>query len=203
MGRQSPSLSGRRRFLITENPDSRPTPAARRLAAQYETSRALAESETLVEAMPRILQAICEALDWEHGALWDRDRKQNVLRCIEIWSAPSLKFARFEAESRKITFTRGVGLPGRVWQSGEPAWIHDVTADTNFPRAKMAQRDGLRSAFGFPIILGDQTLGVMEFFSREIRQPDEELLRLLATIGRQIGLFVERRRAQEDLARHF
>ena len=188
---------------MTRNLEPEPTPAARRLAAQYETARALAESERLTEAMPRILQAICEALGWEHGALWDRDTKQNLLRCIEIWSVPSLKFAQFEAVSRKITFARGVGLPGRVWQSGQPAWIPDVTSDTNFPRAKMAAKDGLRSAFGFPIVLGDQILGVMEFFSREIRQPDDELLRLLATIGRQIGLFVERRRAQEDLARHF
>jgi C4-dicarboxylate-specific signal transduction histidine kinase len=38
---------------------------------------------------------------------------------------------------------------------------------------------------------------VIEFFSRKIGQPDQELLNLLATIGSQIGQFIERKRAEE------
>src|SRR4029453_19570205 len=63
-------------------------------------------------------------------------------------------------------------------------------------------REGLHSALGFPIVLQDEVLGVMEFFSREIREPDEELLRMLATVGSQIGEFIERRRAEEALCRY-
>jgi PAS domain S-box-containing protein len=75
--------------------------------------------------------------------------------------------------------------------------------DANFPRAPIAAREGLHGAFGFPVLLGEEVLGVMEFFSREIREPDEELLRLLTTVGAQIGLFVERKRAEEERDRFF
>jgi PAS domain S-box-containing protein len=178
-------------------------PAERRLTAEHVTARALVEAATFGEAAPKILQAICEALDWEHGALWTIDRDVDALRCAEIWHHPAVQFPEFEAISRRTTFRRGVGLPGRVWATGEPAWIPDVVHDSNFPRAPIADREGLHAAFGFPILLRGEVLSVMEFFSREIRQPDEELLTMLTTVGNQIGLFIDRRRAQEELDRFF
>jgi PAS domain S-box-containing protein len=120
-----------------------------------------------------------------------------------MWHRPSVSFPEFEAVSRSTRFQRCIGLPGRVWARGEPAWIPDVVHDANFPRAPIAAREGLHGAFGFPVLLGSEVLGVMEFFSREIREPDEELLRLLTTVGAQIGLFVERKRAEEERDRFF
>jgi C4-dicarboxylate-specific signal transduction histidine kinase len=84
-----------------------------------------------------------------------------------------------------------------VWSSLEPEYVPDVVPDENFPRGPIAEREGLHAAFGFPILLGGEVLGVIEFFSREIRQPDQELLNMLATIGSQIGQFIERKRAEE------
>jgi len=122
-----------------------------------------------------------------------------VLRCVEIWHKPSVEIPQFETISREDTFLPGIGLPGRVWSSHEPAYIPDVVRDANFPRAVIAAREGLHAAFGFPILLGSEVLGVMEFFSHDIRDPDQELLNLMATLGSQIGQFIERQRAEEAL----
>jgi C4-dicarboxylate-specific signal transduction histidine kinase len=84
-----------------------------------------------------------------------------------------------------------------VWSSLEPEYVPDVVPDENFPRGPIAEREGLHAAFGFPILMGGEVLGVIEFFSREIRQPDQELLNVLATVGSQIGQFIERKRAEE------
>src|SRR6185436_18982493 len=73
----------------------------------------------------------------------------------------------------------------------------------NFPRAVIASRDGLHGAFGLPILCHGAVIGVMEFFSHEIRQPDEELLQMLSDVGAQIGQFMERKRAEEELNRFF
>jgi PAS domain S-box-containing protein len=170
-----------------------------RLHVQYETTRALAESASLAEAAPRILKALGETLGFDHGAVWTVDRSDTSIRCLDTWHPPSVAVPEFDAVSRATTFERAVGLPGRVWRSGEPAWIEDVVKDSNFPRAAVAAREGLHGAFGFPIKLGGTVLGVLEFFSREIREPDQDLLELLATIGSQIGQFVERKRAENEL----
>jgi PAS domain S-box-containing protein len=171
----------------------------RRLAAQYAVTRVLTEAATLDEATPRILQAICESLAWEHGALWKVDPIAHVLRCVELWHVPTVEFKEFENVSRQMTFEPGVGLPGRVWASGEPAWIRDVVHDPNFPRAPFAARVGLHGAFGFPIQSGDKILGIIEFFSREIRQPDEDLLNMMSAVGSQVGQFMERKQMEQSL----
>lgn len=173
------------------------------LAAQYAIVRVLAESASLKDATPRLLQAVCESLGWEHGAIWSVDREANVLRCLEIWHAPHVSFPEFIAVSRNTAFPPGIGLPGRVWTSGRPAWILNVQEDSNFPRAPIAAKEGLRAAFGFPILFGGEVRGAMEFFTRELRQPDEDLLRMMAAVGIQIGEFLERKRAQEQLDRLF
>ncbi len=178
-------------------------PPERRLTAEYVAARALLDATTIDEAAPRIIQAICEALGWEHGALWTIDREADVLRCAEIWTSPQLQFREFDAISRRLTFPRGIGLPGRVWTSGEPAWIPDVVHDTNFPRAVIAAREGLHAAFGFPVLVRGEVVSVMEFFSREIREPDDDLLSMLSTVGNQIGMFMDRCRAQEERDRFF
>jgi PAS domain S-box-containing protein len=177
--------------------------AERRRTAEHVVARALVEASTFADAVPQILEAICTALDWEHGALWAIDRQAGVLRCTQIWPAESPDFPEFQAISRDSVFPLGIGLPGRVWATAEPAWIRDVVQDENFPRASIAAREGLHAAFGFPILLGREVLSVMEFFSREIRPPDEDLLSMFTSVGNQIGLFVERRRAQEELDRFF
>jgi PAS domain S-box-containing protein len=176
---------------------------AGQLTAEHATARALVEASSFAEAAPKILQAICESLGWAHGALWTLNREQNVLTCSDIWTAPGRAFAEFHRVSRQLTFARGVGLPGRVWDTGEPVWIPDVVRDPNFPRARIAAREGLHAAFGFPVVLNGEVLSVMEFFSVDIRPPDDQLLAMLASIGHQIGLFYGRRRAQDELDRFF
>ncbi|HET9325996.1 MAG TPA: response regulator [Candidatus Eisenbacteria bacterium] len=173
----------------------------RLLTMQYATSRVLAEAATIDEGIPRILETICRTLTWDHGAVWIVSADAEGLRCLYSWRKPEASLEEFEQKSRATTFAKGVGLPGRVWASGEPAWIADVTRDTNFPRAKVAERCGLHGAFGFPILLGGEILGVLEFFSSEIREPDTDLLQILSTVGGQIGHFLGRRWADEALQR--
>jgi len=173
----------------------------RRLATQYATTRILVDSRTLDEAMPRILQSVGESLDWVMGARWTVDPDHHVLRCAELWTAPSWALHELLEANRRTAFPPGVGLPGRVWSEGRAAWIPDVATDRNFPRAIYAGRDGLHGAFGFPIVGPNGFLGVMEFFSPEIREPDEDLLRMFDAVGGQVGQFIERKRAEALLER--
>src|SRR5262249_12705209 len=109
--------------------------AEQRLIAQYTVTQALAESGTLEEVTPKILHAVCECLTWDLGQLWRTDRDRGVLCCVEAWHKDSINAAQFLGASRDSTFFPGLGLPGRVWSSLEPAYIPDVVEDSNFPRS--------------------------------------------------------------------
>jgi PAS domain S-box-containing protein len=173
--------------------------AEQRLRAQYTVTQMLAQAATLEEVTPKILQTVCEFLLWDLGALWTLDRDAGVLRCVEVWHKESVAVPQFETISRESTFSRGIGLPGRVWFSRGPAYISDIVDDANFPRASIAAREGLHAALAFPILLGGEVLGVMEFFSHDIREPEQQQLNMMATLGSQIGQFIERKQAEDAL----
>jgi PAS domain S-box-containing protein len=170
-------------------------------AVQHATTRVLAEAPTLADAAPRILQAICQSLRWDLGALWTVDRRTDALLCVEIWPASPAEFPEFRSMARSRTLRRGVGLPGRVWAMGKPVWSTRVAGDTDFVRSEAAEKDGLHGAVVFPILLGGECLGVMEFLSRHDRPGDDDLLERFATIGSQIGQYMERKRAEEGVRR--
>jgi PAS domain S-box-containing protein len=170
-----------------------------RLNIQYAISRILSEAASGADAAPRLLQEICESLGWEFGEIWLVDREADHLTFLESWSQPSRELSEFASASRQFTFPPGVGLPGRVWKSRQPTWITDIVIHSDFPRASLAQRTGLHSGLGFPALLGDEVIGVMALFSREVREPDEDLIRMMASIGSQIGQFIERKQAEEAL----
>jgi len=171
--------------------------ATLRLAAQQAVARALARAGSLNEATPRILEAIGETLGWRFGSLWEVDERVHELRWVECWNGMGEEVADFQSATRRSTFSSGEGLPGRVWRSGRPAWVPDVVADENFPRAEEAAKAGLHAAAAFPVRSGSRVVGVIEFYSPELREPDPPLLETMDAFGSQIGTYIERTRAEE------
>jgi len=174
--------------------------AEQRERMEHAVTRVLAESETLAEAIPKIVQTICETLNWDCGARWSMDERKKAVACVEAWSIPEKAFTDFIAEVREMTFQpTHRGLVRQVWMSGTPHWIPDVSRDEGFQRAQLAAKAGLHGAFAFPVLAGNVTLAVLEFFSREIRNPDPSLLQMVRVIGSQIGQFMARKQAEENL----
>jgi PAS domain S-box-containing protein len=160
-------------------------------------ARTLAESADTQESYNRVLAEIGNALGWELGAVWEVS-SDDELRCVAVWQAAEAADTReFRSLTERITFSRGKGLPGRVWASGAPAWIVDVAADANFPRAYAAAQAGLRAAFCFPLRGPGQIVGTMEFFTRRLQDPDERLLASMSVLGALIGQVIVRRRAED------
>jgi PAS domain S-box-containing protein len=190
---------GKRAYVLETNNDiTERKRAEHRQAVNLAVTKILAESPALTDAVPRILQTVCETLGWEVGAFWTPEPQAGFLRCLTAWECNPGRFLKFKRTSSELTLAPGVGLPGLVWSNRKPVWISDV-ADTNFPRARVAVTEGLHAAFAFPISFRKRFLAVMEFFSREIREPDEDLLKIFASIGSQIGQFIERKEAEAAL----
>jgi len=169
-----------------------------RMKALYDVSGILVQSSSLEQAKSLILQSLCTDLDWDLGGLWTVDHRDNVLRCSEMWTSQA-QFREFKMTSEQMTFTRGTALPGRIWSSGQPAWIQDINQEVNCPRSAVAGKVGLSSGFGFPILIGKDVSAVIELFSREPRARDDGLLLSLTTLGHQVGQFFQRKRLEAQL----
>ncbi|MEG3879485.1 diguanylate cyclase [Microcoleus sp. herbarium7] len=197
-----------------------------RQKAQYAVTHILSESSSLDTAAPKIIQAICESFNWDIGELWTpaEGEKENrfgakkkcgkqpllclplccpieetpYLRRVGVWPM-AREVSEFAEKNQEITFAPGAGLPGSVWRSGSVQWITDIAGDRDFLRPRLAEEAGLRSGFGFPIHASGQLAGVMTFFCRQELPPDEDLLQMMAAVGSQLGQFVKRKYAEQEL----
>ena len=168
--------------------------AQMRWDAQHRVTRILAESVSLEQAVPQMLEVICRCLDWSVGELWTVDEERGHLRCM---SQHPLTRSAFTAETGRTSFRPGEGLPGRIWQNSSPVWIESIATESSFTRTAAALEEGLRSGIGVPIIVDDTVYGVMTFFGRKSLPADQERIDQLVSFALQIGQLVERKQAEQ------
>ncbi len=161
----------------------------------------VAAANDFSSALEVVLRRVCEKTGWVLGQAWVPSRDGTVLDCGSVWFCGNGELKHFRAVSEATHFKPGLGLPGRVWQSKEPAWIEDVRNDPNFPRTATAKTIGLKTAVGIPILSDDKVIAVIEFFMRESRSKSEQLVKVIAAIAAQLNLVIERKRAEEELCR--
>jgi PAS domain-containing protein len=103
--------------------------ADRLLRLEHQVARCLAEAVDAVAALKAVIRAVCETKEWQCGRYFRVDHDADVLRFSEAWGVADPAVERFIERSRNLTFVRGAGLNGRVWESGQSIWIADQTKD--------------------------------------------------------------------------
>jgi PAS domain S-box-containing protein len=164
----------------------------------YVVQKKLAEAASLNEGLHGVLAAIGARFGWDVGGFWTMDAHDGALRLREVWHAEPSAGVAFDGASRQLRFREGEGLPGRVWATGELSWIEDLRREGSFPRAEAAHMSGLQTGLAFPAVSGGELRGVLEFFSREQRARDPEVLALLPSISGHVANFVATRGALEE-----
>jgi PAS domain S-box-containing protein len=171
--------------------------AQQRQEIEHEVMRLLGGYDSLSDVMQGVIRVICEQFDWACGARWGLDPEAGDLHCIEIWGDADPKIAAFLMSSRsKILTPVKSGLVRNVLATGTSTWIEDVTQRKDFLRASLAAEAGLRGAFAMPVLIGDKMLGAIEFYSRDVRRPDDWLLEVVEAVGNQVGQYIGRRQAE-------
>ena len=193
-------VGGRRHWLCVQEDVTERRRVERRLAAEHAVTQALAEAGDLAEAAPRLLERLCAALEVEAAELWLPEPGGGRLACAAFHAAAS-GLDTFRQATLDARFSEGTGLPGRVWASGRPAWVERVGEDPNFPRGPAAAADGLVSGFAFPVLAEESIVGVLGLYARRALPRDEGLLEAMTAVGRDIGEFARRTRAEQELRR--
>ncbi|MDQ6861647.1 MAG: PAS domain S-box protein, partial [Verrucomicrobiota bacterium] len=172
----------------------------RRREAQYAIASLLAGDVPLSETAPAILETVAKSGAWVFSALWLADA-DGQLKCYTTWQADGAGAENFAAETMSRTLKRGEGVPGSVLLSGKPVWIADAARQEEFTRRREAAASDLHGVLVFPLTGSSGRNGVIEILSHSILSPDEDLLRLVDSLGIQVGLYLERKQTEEELHR--
>jgi signal transduction histidine kinase/DNA-binding NarL/FixJ family response regulator len=160
---------------------------------------ALGEAEDLESALTLVLEQVCEVTGWVTGEAWLPDGQGAVLVRGPVHVAGSSELEHFHAGGAELAFTPGTGPIGRVWLSGEPEWIGDVTGRADFYRAELATESGLHAAVAIPVRDDREVVAVLAFYHFEQQSVDPRLIDLVSTTVAQFGALIRRRRAAERL----
>ncbi len=179
---------------------SRQKRAHEHLLVQYAANRALAGASGFDDVFARLLDAVGRNLGLRAGALWLLDADSETLSRRAVWPPQTAPASSKAAESRPGLLKRGEGLPGRVWQTGQPFWMEQAPLPDNLTPAEPGVPEQPHSALAFPMT-GDAgaLLGVFEFSSFTPLPADWELLQILTAVGQQAGQSFQRRRAEDQL----
>lgn len=170
-----------------------------RLALHHLVGQHLAAARTLDAALPAILQTMGERMGWDLCQIWVPDAHDVALRPQHIWTNKQVDRALFERSYADLMLQRGVGMGGRVWQAGEPAWTLDMTRDPRVVRQDISVALNLHSGVWVPIVVHDEVLGVLEFVTTTVRPDCTDSIQTLVAIAGQMSQFVERVRAEAAL----
>lgn len=160
------------------------------------------QSGSAREALGSALEYMCRFTGWPaaHAYIVGGHGATRRMWPSNIWYCdPSLDLSALRATTAESAFTEGEGVPGRIWESGEPIWLDDITTSSNFPRRDSALQSGVRAAFSVPIPVGPEVAASLEFFGTNPAPPDAALLSLMAKAGTQLGRVIERDGAKARL----
>jgi hypothetical protein len=144
----------------------------------------------LVTAMTSLLIVVCNTTEWEYGEAWIPRQTHPILKLSSAWCingslrmSRAISWMQFQVCSQSLSVRPGEGMPGRVWQSQQPEWVDDISAqsETDFLRSQIAKALGVKAGFGIPIIVNSQVLAVVVFFMSKAQPPNPELIKQALT----------------------
>jgi diguanylate cyclase (GGDEF)-like protein/PAS domain S-box-containing protein len=168
------------------------------LSLEHEVSLIL-DADDANEALRAAIRAICESEKWDAGAYWRLDEDSRLLKIHEAWGVETHRIQQVMRQARALVCGPGVGLAGTVWQTGEPLWVPDLRSERRVLRTQLPEQTGWNSAFLCPVVNKGQVIGVLEFHSTCIPEPDERLLQVVRVLGSRIGSFCSRSTALDRL----
>lgn len=164
------------------------------------------DAEDLQGAIEAVLRLVCQYTGWDYGGVWIPNLNQTALICSPLHyvaDADDEGLKGFRIASLDAVFNRGIGLIGRVWAANAVEWIPDVTllTETEFLRLRAAKAAKLHGLVGVPISAHDNVLAVLCFATRVILAQDDQIVRLIAMVAKQVSSIIQRQQNEQYLKR--
>ncbi|MCP4886945.1 MAG: response regulator [Planctomycetaceae bacterium] len=167
------------------------------LTTLHDTVLMAAEVEVYEDALRRCLESVCRFTSFPLGHIYlTPDSEDRRLSSSSIWyDATDGQFSAFQEVTERLEIDLGVGLAGRVWETGELLWLGDLSSNHDLPRFVACPNSGLNACFGLPVKIGGRIAAILEFFACDSIDRDDELVAFLRLLTTQVGRVLERQHA--------
>src|ERR1035437_5243266 len=196
---QTKQSNGETQVLVFINDITNRKKRERLQLAQFVVTRMVTEENSIQKVTPRLLQGLCESLEWDAGEMWTVNYHKNGLVFNYFWHIPTIPLKELQEEAKRVVLKKNEGIAGQVWGSKKPVFIANIQKHKDLVRLQSVLRGGINSAFAVPVVLNGEMIASLGFLSRKIKEPDEELLEVMEYIGIQVGNFIQRIKVEASL----
>jgi PAS domain S-box-containing protein len=148
---------------------------------------------TLPTMLQRSAEAVVRHLDGAFARIWTLNDRQNVL---ELQASAGL-YTRLDGEHARVPV--GMYKIGLIAQERKPHLTNDVLNDSRISHPDWAKQERMVSFVGYPLLAETRLVGVLAMFARKTLGQDA--LEALEAVADRIAQCIERKRAEEKLAR--
>jgi PAS domain S-box-containing protein len=173
--------------------------AQERMTLEARLISILSENDSINSSILHIAEQICYRLEWDIGIFWGTNKDQNGLMAHTYYqfTYPHNDELKNFLEAQKIKI--GESLSGRVWQKKNPIWIFDMDFENGQVEKTISNTYKIKSSLLFPVLFNNEVIGVMQFLSSKSKKTDVNIIQMFESTGLQIGAFIERKLAEEEL----
>ncbi|HYX33088.1 MAG TPA: response regulator [Oligoflexus sp.] len=164
---------------------------------QLDVTRILAESNGVNDAVPRLLEVVGRGMEWAWASIWLIDYTQSCMQVQHAWHDQSPAMVKLAALTENIKLQKGQDGVGISWEKASPMWIQEGTK--HLPSSRNFDEPQERGIVALPIWEGEELIAVVEFIDQEIANEDGLVLSALVDIGSRVGLFIQRKKAEQTL----
>ncbi|WP_052055578.1 PAS domain S-box protein [Myxosarcina sp. GI1] len=164
-------------------------------------TQSIAGAEDFEEAITLTLRQVCETGGWHYAEAWIPSSNEKVLELSSAWYSSSVELLPFREGSIHFSFPPGVEVSGRVWANQKFEWIQNLPSQDEeyFPRVKLAEQVGFKTALGVPITADHKVIAVFVFFDLYHRSENKRMVELVKSVAAQLGLIMKRKQVEDAL----
>ena len=164
---------------------------ARQTAVRADVSMAFGKDESLIAILGECSEAIVCHLEAAFARIWTLSDDGKML---ELQASAGM-YTHLDGPHSHIPM--GQFKIGTIAQERKPHLTNDVLNDPQISNRAWAENEGMASFAGYPLCVGDRTIGVLAMFSRKPVTP--ETTETLASGADLIAQGIERKHAEDKL----
>lgn len=160
-------------------------------------SQAIADDKYIDDVLNLIVTVTATITHTTTCSLWLVDREKPWE--LRLKASQGINTALFQHRSLALN----QGVVGRVATNKRPVIIANVLKDRQFKEKNMAQKSGIVSMLGVPMVYKKNTLGVLNCFTTQAHAFSEPEVTLMNTVANQaaVALFNTERMVRAELAK--
>ncbi|MGB7923342.1 MAG: PAS domain-containing protein [Pyrinomonadaceae bacterium] len=154
---------------------------------------ALTRSDSLREMLQRCVEALVKHMGAAFARIWTLNEEENAL---DLRASAGLYTHTDGPHGRVPVGKFKIGL---IAEERKPHLTNSVIGDPQVSDQEWAEREGMISFAGYPLIVDDRLAGVMAMFARE--PLTEAVIQAMESVANGIALGIERKRTEEERTR--